>query len=38
MDKLPFKVFRQIYSYDPTYKDICDKVLISLKSTLFMLF
>ena len=30
MEKLPVEV-RQIYSYDPTYKDIFDKVLISLK-------
>ena len=31
MDKLPFGIIRQIYSYDPTYKYIFDKVSISLK-------
>ena len=31
MDKLPFEVTRSVCSYDPTYKDIFDKVLISLK-------
>ena len=29
MDKLPFEVIKQIYSYGPTYKDMFDKVLIS---------
>ena len=33
MDKLPFEVIRQIYSYDPTYKDVFDKVLISLSTS-----
>ena len=31
MGKLPFEVIIQIYSYDPTYKDMIDKGLISLK-------
>ena len=26
MDKLPFEVIRQIYSYDPTYKQHFDNV------------
>ena len=36
MDKLPFEDIRQIYSYDPKYKDIFDKVLIPLKLHCFM--
>ena len=31
MDKLPFEVSRQIYSYDPAHKGIVDTVLIQLK-------
>ena len=31
MDISPFGVTRQIYSYNPTYKEHFDKVLISLK-------
>ena len=27
MDNLPVEVIRQIYSYDPTYKEHIDKVL-----------
>ena len=30
MDNIPFEAIRQIYSYDPTYKYIICKVLISL--------
>ena len=27
MDKLPVEVIRQVYSYDPTYKEHVDKVV-----------
>ena len=36
MNKLPFEVIIHIYSCDPTYKYIIDKILISLKVHCFM--
>ena len=30
MDKLPTTIIQQTYEYDPTYKDMFDKVMIQL--------